>query len=74
MNTPVTLQIGDIFQQAWKGCTQPMWFKVLDICREENKVTVECHSYDGTYSHDEEWDDLNITEMAFETGEYKMIQ
>lgn len=68
----VYLQIGDSFQQSWKGCTNPMWFKVLDIDRDNNSIKVECHSFGG-YSHIEEWDDLDVTEIAFETGEYKLI-
>lgn len=66
------LQVGDCFQQSWKGCTKPLWFKVLDINREKNWLKVEVHSLDG-YSHQEEWDDLNVTEMAFDTGEYKIV-
>ena len=67
------LQIGDSFQQAWRGCTKPMWFKVLDINRESNSLKVECHSIEE-YSHIEEWDDLDVTELSFETGEYKLIK
>lgn len=69
----VILKVGDTFQQAWRGCTKPMWFRVLEIQRELNKVKVECHSHDG-YSHIEEWDDLNLTEAAFRIGEYKLIK
>lgn len=72
MGKKVMLQVGDHFQQAWKGCTKPMWFKVLDINREKNSLKVECHSVEG-YSHEEDWDDLDVTETAFEIGEYKMI-
>lgn len=68
----VLLQAGDMFQQAWRGCTKPMWFRVLSVCREKNSVTVECHTAEG-YSYNETWDDLDITELSFETGEYKMI-
>lgn len=68
----VTLQVGDHFQQAWKGCTKPMHFTVLEIDREKNSLRVKCTSIDG-YSHEEDWDDLDVTEIAFETGEYKMI-
>lgn len=68
----VTLKVGDLFQQAWKGCKEPMWFKVLSIDRPLNKCRVECHSHDG-FMHEEEWDDLNLTEKAFSIGEYKLI-
>lgn len=68
----VTLKVGDRFQQAWKGCVKPIWFKVLDIDRAKNTLKVNCTSFDG-YSHEEEWDDLDVTENAFITGEYKMI-
>lgn len=68
----VELKVGDSFQQACKGCTKPMWFKVLSIDRLLNKVRVECHSVEG-YSHEEEWDDLNLTEAAFSICEYKMM-
>ena len=66
------LKVGDTFQQAWKGCTHPMWFKVLSVDRSNNRLRVECHSNTG-YCHEEEWDDLDVTETAFKIGEYKMI-
>lgn len=50
-----------------------MWFKVLSINRPLNKVRVECHSFEG-YVHEEEWEELNLTEAAFNIGEYKMIE
>lgn len=68
-----TLKVGDTFQQAWRGCTNPMWFKVLSINRALNKCRVECHSHNG-FIHEEEWDDLDVTENAFSIGEYKMIE
>lgn len=67
------LQVGDTFQQAWRGCTNPMWFKVLSIDRPNNSLRVECHNING-YVHEEDWDDLNLTESAFTIGEYKMIE
>ena len=67
----VILQVGDCFQQSWVGCTKPMGFRVLSIDRQLNKIKVECHSFDG-YTHEEEWDDLNLTENAFSIGEYKL--
>ena len=69
----VTLKEGDRFQQAWKGCREPMWFKVLSIDRPNNSLRVECHSFGGDY-HEEEWDDLDVTESAFDIGEYKMVE
>lgn len=66
------LKKGDLFRQAWKGCEKPMWFYVLDLNREKNSLKVECHSPDGG-SHVEDWDDLDITEGAFEIGEYQMM-
>lgn len=72
MKDKVQLQVGDIFQQAWKGCTQPMWFKVLDVNRDADSLKVECHSYNG-YTYIEIWDDLTLTELSFSIGEYKMI-
>lgn len=67
-----TLNVGDHFQQAWPGCTKPMSFLVLDINRKKDSLKVRCTSYDG-YSHEEEWDDLTLTENAFNIGEYKLI-
>lgn len=67
------LKVGDKFQQAWKGCANPMWFKVLSIDRPNNSLYVECHSNTG-YTHEEEWEDLDVTESAFSIGEYKMIE
>lgn len=69
----VTLKVGDRFQQAWTGCKEPMWFKVLAIDRKDNRLRVECHSFGGYY-HEEEWGDLDVTESAFYIGEYKMIE
>ena len=66
------LKEGDKFQQAWKGCTNPMWFKVLSVDRPNNSLRVECHGING-HIHEENWDDLDVTESAFAIGEYKMI-
>lgn len=49
-----------------------MWFKVLSIDRPNNSLHVECHDING-YVHEENWDDLNLTESAFTIGDYKMI-
>lgn len=68
------LKVGDTFQQAWKGCTNPMWFKVISIDRPNNKLRVECHGNNDYCCHEEEWDDLDVTESAFSIGEYKMIE
>lgn len=46
------LKVGDKFQQTWKGCTHPMWFKVLNIDRLNNRLLVECHGNNG-YIHEE---------------------
>ena len=67
-----TLQVGDTFQQAWRDCTNPMWFEVLSIDRPNNSLRVECHDISG-YTHEEDWDDLDTTEIAFEIGEYKFL-
>ena len=67
----VKLQVGDIFQQAWKGCSHPIAFKVLDINREENSLRVRCF---GNAQWEEIWDDLDVTENAFSIGEYRMIK
>lgn len=66
------LQVGDRFQQSWKGCEKPMIFKVLAIDRIQNELKVECISVEG-YTWEETWDDLGETEQAFDIGEYKMI-
>ena len=68
----MTLNVGDLFQQAWNGCDKPMYFKVLSIDRPNNKLTVKCTNNEG-YSHEEVWDDLDITEIAFEIGEYSLM-
>ena len=49
-----------------------MHFKVLNIDREKNMLKVKCTGIEG-YSHEEEWDDLDVTERAFGIGEYKFI-
>lgn len=69
----VTLKEGDKFQQAWKGVKEPMWFKVISIDRPNNSLRVECHRHDGAM-HEEEWNDLDVTESAFDIGEYKMME
>lgn len=68
----VILQVGDCFKQAWEGCREPMIFQVLDIDRDKNSLRVKCMQ-PGGYNHEEEWDDLNVTEAAFSIGEYKII-
>ncbi len=66
------LQVGDKFQQSYRGCTKPMSFEVLDINRDKNEIKVQCTSFEG-YSHTETWDDLDVTEMAFDIREYEII-
>lgn len=68
----VMLKVGDRFQQAWTGCKEPMWFKVLSIDRPNNSLRVACYSPRGS-GWEETWDDLDVTENAFRIGEYKMI-
>lgn len=68
----VDLKVGDIFSQAWKGCQEPMWFKVLNIDRATNSIEVECHSFDGLNVFPELWS-LDSTEAGFEVGEYKLV-
>lgn len=72
-NKKVELKVGDVFVQSWKGCTKPMYFYVLNINREKNELKVKYKSFEG-YTHDEIWNDLDITEIAFETGEYTLIK
>lgn len=67
----VNLKVNDIFSQAWKGCQEPMWFKVLSIDRATNSIEVECHSFDGLNVFPELWS-LDSTEAGFEVGEYKL--
>lgn len=69
----VTLKVGDRFQQAWTGCKEPLWFKVLTIDREGNRLRVACYSPRG-HGWEETWDDLDVTENAFGIGEYKMME
>lgn len=58
------LQVSDAFQQAWQGCLNPMWFKVLSVDRDNNSLRVECHSFTG-YVHEEEWHS-SLLDAAFE--------
>ena len=67
----VNLKVNDIFSQAWEGCQEPMWFKVLSIDRATNSIEVECHSFDGLNVFPELWS-LDSTEAGFEVGEYKL--
>lgn len=67
----VTLQVGDHFQQAWKGCTKPIHFTVLEIDREKNSLRVKCTSIDG-YSHEEDWDDLHLNGSTSRERRVKM--
>ena len=70
------LKVGDLFKQAWSGCTNPMHFQVLEVDRERDYLRVNCISTEG-YSHEEEWqgkgDGLEFTENAILMGEYKML-
>ena len=68
----VTLKAGDCFKQSWEGNPYPMHFKVLAIDREGNRLRVACYSHDG-HGWEETWDDLDVTENAFLTGEYRML-
>jgi len=68
----VTLKEGDMFQQAWNGVKEPLAFRVLSIDRPNNSLRVKCIGRGST--HEEEWDDLDTTEIAFSTGEYKMLE
>ena len=73
MNTgKVTLKAGDCFKQSWEGNPYPMHFKVLAIDREGNRLRVACYNQRG-YGWEETWDDLDVTENAFITGEYMML-
>ena len=67
------LKVGDKIQQAWKGCRKPLSFEVLSIDREHNSLRVKVFNTDG-YTFEEEWDDLDVTENAFDIGEYKIIE
>lgn len=67
------LKVGDIFSQAWKSCTKPMWFRVLNIDRTTNHIEVECHSFDNKNIFPENWS-LDSTEAGFEIGDYKLIK
>ena len=69
----VILKVGDRFQQAWKGVEKPLCFYVQAIDRENNRLRVRCYYYDRGYFWEETWDDLDVTENAFDIGEYKMI-
>lgn len=69
----IMLEVGDIFSQAWKGCQEPMWFKVLSIDRATNSIEVECHSFDGRNVFPEVWS-LDSTEAGFEVGDYKLVK
>lgn len=67
----VNLKVNDIFSQAWKGCQEPMWFRILNIDRITNSIEVECHSFNGLTVFPELWS-LDSTEAGFEVGEYKL--
>lgn len=67
------LEVGSKFIQAWIGCKNPISFEVLEINREKNSLKVECTNTEG-HKWIEDWDDLNITEVSFLIGDYRMIQ
>lgn len=69
----VILQVGDIFSQAWKGCQEPMEFRVLNIDRTANSIEIECHSFDNSNVFPEVWS-LDSTEAGFEIGDYKLVK
>lgn len=66
------LEVGSKFIQAWMGCKNPISFEVLEINREKNSLKVECTNTEG-HKWIEDWDDLNITEVSFLIGDYRMI-
>lgn len=70
-NGSVKIKAGDEFKQNF-STDNPLSFKVLSVDRDKNTLVVDVYSQQG-YSHQETWDDLDVTEMAFENGDYKMI-
>lgn len=48
-------------------------FEVLSIDRPNNSLKVRCVSLVNGYSHEEHWDDLDVTEKALGIGEYVLI-
>ena len=69
----VNLKVNNIFSQAWKGCQNPMWFRVLNIDRTSNSIEVECHSFDSLNVFPEVLS-LDTTEAGFEIGDYKLVK
>ena len=65
------LNVGDKFYPAF-SCTISH-FEVLSIDRPNNSLKVRCVNLVNGYSHEEHWDDLDVTEKAFEIGEYVLM-
>lgn len=42
MKDKITLNVGNVFRQSWKGCTNPITFEVLSLDREHNNLKVKC--------------------------------
>lgn len=72
MKDKITLNVGNVFRQSWKGCTNPITFEVLSLDREHNNLKVKC-SQSNRPTWEEDWNDLDITENAFYSGEYILI-
>lgn len=48
-------------------------FEALNVDENKKELTVRCSMVDSDYSHEETWDDWDITINAFLTGEYLFI-
>ena len=67
----ITLTVGDKLIPVFSSTISH--FEVLSIDRPNNSLKVRCVSLVNGYSHEEHWDDLDVTEKALEIGEYVLI-
>ena len=66
------LKIGDRFKPTF-STENRLLFEIVSINQENNECKVKVVNQQG-YSWEETWDDLDITENAFEIGEYMFCE
>jgi hypothetical protein len=69
MDCKRTLKVGDKFKPIYDYAPL-LTFEVLSIDRENNSLKVRVNGNKVSDTWDENWDDLDVTELAFTMGDY----
>ena len=66
-----------IFKKLINNCRfkniNDLIFKPINFSESKNEIIIEVYFKNGNYSHTETWNDLDITIIAFQIGEYLFI-